>query len=66
MAQTPSTMLSLGTKAPGFRLPDTEGPMVSLNDFQGAPALLVMFICNHCRSSSTSVAELAKLRPRVP
>jgi peroxiredoxin len=49
MALTPSTMLlPLGTPAPDFRLPDTEGRLVSLSDFNGAPAYLVMFICNHC------------------
>jgi len=49
MAVTPSTMLPLGTKAPDFRLPDTEGRMVSLPDeVSGAPALLVVFMCNHC------------------
>ena len=41
-------MLPLGTKAPFFRLPDTGGKQVSMNDFAGAPALLVMFLCNHC------------------
>lgn len=41
-------MLSLGTTAPDFSLPDTKGNKVSLSDFQNAPALLVMFICNHC------------------
>lgn len=49
MALTPSTMLlPLGTAAPEFRLPDTTGRIVSLADFAGAPAYLVMFICNHC------------------
>jgi peroxiredoxin len=48
MALTPSTMVELGTQAPGFSLPDTEGRQVSLSDFRSAPALLVMFICNHC------------------
>jgi peroxiredoxin len=48
MAMTASTMLPLGTQAPPFRLPDTTGRMVSLEDLDGAPALLVMFICNHC------------------
>jgi peroxiredoxin len=48
MAQTPSTMAPLGMNAPGFRLPDTSGKPVSLEDFKTAPALLVMFICNHC------------------
>ena len=45
---TVSTMLALGTKAPDFKLPDTEGKMVSLMDFAGKKALLVVFMCNHC------------------
>src|SRR5688572_26288424 len=49
MARTPSTMLPLGTVAPDFSLPDVvSGRTVSLGDFKNAPALLVMFICNHC------------------
>lgn len=48
MALTPSTMLALGTPAPDFALPDTTGRTVRLADFAAAPALVVMFICNHC------------------
>jgi peroxiredoxin len=48
MSLTPSTMLPLGTRAPGFRLPDTDGKIVTLDDFRDAPALLVVFLCNHC------------------
>ncbi len=49
MAATPSTMLSLGTPAASFVLPDAvSGKVVSLEDFRDTPALLVMFICNHC------------------
>lgn len=48
MSLTPSTMLPLGTEAPDFSLPDTDGNTVSLSDFQGKPALVVAFICNHC------------------
>ncbi len=48
MAETPSTMAPLGSPAPDFRLPDTDGKMVARDDFKHAPALLVMFICNHC------------------
>jgi peroxiredoxin len=49
MARTPSTMLELGTPAPDFNLPEpATGKTVSLADFQGAPGLLVIFMCNHC------------------
>jgi peroxiredoxin len=41
-------MLPLGTPAPDFSLPDTDGRIVRLGDFDDAPALLVAFICNHC------------------
>lgn len=47
MVMTPSQMLPLGTAAPDFSLPDTDGNMVSLADFAGKP-LMVGFICNHC------------------
>jgi peroxiredoxin len=49
MALTPSTMLPWGTLAPDFHLPDAvSGRTVSLGDFADKPALVVMFICNHC------------------
>ena len=48
MALTPSTMVPLGTPAPAFSLPSTDGTTVSLDSFADADALLVMFICNHC------------------
>ncbi len=47
MAAVPSTMLPLGTPAPAFSLPATDGNTVSNGDFAGRP-LVVMFICNHC------------------
>lgn len=48
MALKQSTMLELGTPAPGFRLPDPAGKVHALEDFADSPALLVAFICNHC------------------
>src|SRR3954470_19597434 len=48
MARTPSTMLPLGTKAPDFSLVNVDGRTVSLADFKEWPALLVIFMCNHC------------------
>ncbi len=64
MARTPSTMLELGTPAPGFSLPEpATGKTVSLSDFLGKP-LLVVFICNHCPyvlHIADKLAELAKV-----
>jgi len=48
MVLTPSTMLPLGTPAPAFSLVNVDGKTVSLDDFAEAPALLVIFLCNHC------------------
>ncbi|AGA31080.1 thioredoxin family protein [Singulisphaera acidiphila] len=61
MALTPSTMLPLGSKAPDFRLPGTEGETVSLADFKDAKALLVIFLCNHCPYVKHVRHELAAL-----
>jgi peroxiredoxin len=60
MVAVNSTMLPLGTAAPDFRLPDTNGKTVSLADFKGKP-LLVMFICNHCPYVKHLRAGLAQL-----
>src|SRR5689334_13180371 len=45
---TPSTMLTLGTLMPDFQLPDVSGKAVSSQNFAGAPATLVVFLCPHC------------------
>lgn len=45
---TSSTMLELGTRAPDFDLSEPGGGRVALSDLDDAPALLVMFLCNHC------------------
>lgn len=61
MARTNSTMLPLGTKAPDFSLVNIDGQTVSLSDFQDAPALLVIFMCNHCPYVIHVSEELARL-----
>jgi len=49
MALTPSSMMPLGTPAPGFSLPDVvSDKMISLADARGAKGTVVMFICAHC------------------
>jgi peroxiredoxin len=61
MVAVNSTMLPLGTKAPDFELPDTNGKMVSPADFKTASALLVIFMCNHCPYVKHIRAGLAQL-----
>jgi peroxiredoxin len=56
-------MVPLGTPAPSFTLPDTDGKTVSLADSAGAPATLIAFICNHCpyvKHIRTAFAQLVK------
>jgi peroxiredoxin len=60
-----SLMVPLGTPAHDFKLPSVAGATVSLADLDG-PALLVMFLSNHCpyvrhveRALAATVAEYA-------
>lgn len=49
MAQTPSNMLALGTKAPDFILPASNfNTNFNFSECKGQKGTLVMFICNHC------------------
>jgi peroxiredoxin len=63
MVAVVSTMLELGTPAPELALPDTEGNTVSLAELPPAPALLVMFLSNHCpyvKHLRGAIADLAR------
>jgi peroxiredoxin len=48
MALTENRDVPLGTPCPDFRLPTVDGGTVARDDAPEAPALVVMFICNHC------------------
>lgn len=61
MVETQSQMLPLGTEAPDFCLPDPDGKEYCRDDFADAPALLVMFICNHCPYVKHVREELVRL-----
>ncbi len=57
-------MLALGTPAPEFSLPDVvSGTTISLANYADAPALLVIFMCNHCpyvKHVADQIAQLAR------
>jgi peroxiredoxin len=61
MVVTASKMLTLGTHAPNFSLPDIEGNIVSPADFEESPALLVIFMCNHCPFVKHVLSDLVRL-----
>jgi len=43
-----SFTLSIGSRAPDFMLPATDGNACGLADFNANPYLVVFFTCNHC------------------
>ncbi|RUX19894.1 thioredoxin family protein [Mesorhizobium sp. M2A.F.Ca.ET.042.01.1.1] len=48
MPKTESNPIELGTRAADFILPDAQGVLHRLGDFDAKPALLVAFISNRC------------------
>uniref|UniRef100_A0ACD5ZMF4 Uncharacterized protein n=1 Tax=Avena sativa TaxID=4498 RepID=A0ACD5ZMF4_AVESA len=61
-ARLESTGVSVGFRAPQFELPEPmTGKIWTLDDFEGSPALLVMFICNHCPFVKHLKKDIAKL-----
>jgi peroxiredoxin len=54
---------ALGAPCPDFRLPAVDGKTYARDDFAGAKALVVMFICNHCpyvKAVEDRIIRLAK------
>lgn len=56
-----SLKLLLGTKAPDFDLPATDGRNYSLASFADARSLVVVFTCNHCPYAQAAWPLLVKL-----
>ena len=60
--------LPLGSAAPDFRLPATDGKTYSLADFKDAKVLVVFFTCNHCPyvigSDEVTRVTVEKFAPR--
>ncbi|HKJ67326.1 MAG TPA: thioredoxin family protein [bacterium] len=47
MVTIPSQMLKIGTRMPAFELPDYDGKLLSSDEYEDQP-VLVIFLCNHC------------------
>lgn len=63
-----SFTLQIGSQAPGFSLPATDGKTYALEDFDTSPWLVVFFTCNHCPfvvgSDEVTRATAEKYAPR--
>jgi peroxiredoxin len=57
-------ILEMGSKAPDFRLPGTDGKDHALADFKDAKALCVIFSCNHCPYVQAYEGRMIELQKR--
>ncbi len=57
-----ANLLPPGTPAPPFSLPGVDGKTWSLQDFDDARVLVVVFTCNHCPYAQASEQRLIELQ----
>lgn len=53
--------LEIGSPAPDFSLPGTDGRTYSLKDFAGSKVLVIIFTCNHCPTAQAYEDRIIKL-----
>lgn len=53
--------LAIGTKAPDFKLPGTDGKTYSLASFAKADILVIVFTCNHCPTAQAYEDRIIQL-----
>lgn len=51
---------NLGSQAPDFQLPATDGKIYRLDDVSGPKGTLVMFICNHCPYVRSAIDRIVR------
>jgi len=61
MVLTHSEQVTLGSEAPDFSLPATDGRTITRREAKGRNGLLVMFICNHCPYVKIIKQELTRM-----
>jgi len=54
--------MAVGTQAPAFSLPATDGKAYSLDSFADASLLVVVFTCNHCPYAKAVEERLVQLQ----
>jgi peroxiredoxin len=59
-AEDPSP-LEIGSAAPDFSLPGTDGKTYSLKDFASAKVLVIVFTCNHCPTAQAYEERIKQL-----
>lgn len=60
-AQPAHPILAIGSPAPNFELPGTDGAIHKLSDYSSSSALLVIFTCNHCPIAQMYEQRIAQL-----
>jgi peroxiredoxin len=53
--------LSPGSKAPDFRLPGTDGKYHTLDEYNEADVLVIVFTCNHCPTAQAYEDRIKKI-----
>jgi peroxiredoxin len=60
-AQQTHPILAIGSPAPTFELPGTDGAVHKLSDYSASPVLVVIFTCNHCPIAQMYERRIAQL-----
>lgn len=61
LGQEVPKVLAIGSAAPDFSLPGTDGKTHTLADFKSAKVLCVIFTCNHCPDSVAAAARTEEI-----
>jgi thiol-disulfide isomerase/thioredoxin len=61
LADEPHATLAIGSPAPDFSLPGTDGKTHKLSDYAESNVLVIVFTCNHCPTAQLYESRIEKL-----